>query len=413
MQRWFPLIFSLVVVGHGHLVVVDQHQSLRQLALLSNVAEGVVFVGCAGDTVVYHLCGGCETTTCAGNYYMIDKVDYLAAVTSKLLQNVELACMQCRTDCYRYDDAVSPPENITSDCDTCGDECEKYENTEENGYYPATSFIQCQMIYDPNDDTAAPLYAGPQCVGNGTQLRVSVFGDEDCTNVDTTKDVDDYLVNADGTQMKLSYSIWKRVYMPGECALCDDDTLCDILATGSAICEGAACSAILEEVMEPSPAPFTGQQMETIAPSIATVDRPPINGLPSPMPSSMPSSIPTPVPTHQPTLRPTAVPTPMASDVPSDTPSDTPSSTPTATLASIPAPISSDTTTAPTAAADTSALPSVVLSTPPSSLDESQRVVAPSATPRTVAGVESTSAAGAGKGVVVLLLAALLAQCLV
>eukprot|EP00978_Attheya_sp_CCMP212_P008029 scaffold18718_cov45-Attheya_sp.AAC.3 len=35
---------------------------------------------------------------------------------------------------------------------------------EDNGYIDATEFIECQLIYDPEDDSKSAYYAGPMCV---------------------------------------------------------------------------------------------------------------------------------------------------------------------------------------------------------------------------------------------------------
>ena len=99
-----------------------------------------------------------------------------------------------------------------TDCYTCVDECEKIENMEDNGYIDATEFLECQMIYDPEDDNRQALYAGPICASQGTKIKIGVFKDEDCLFVDNEKEVEDYLMNGDGGQMLLSHALLKATY---------------------------------------------------------------------------------------------------------------------------------------------------------------------------------------------------------
>lgn len=53
------------------------------------------------------------------------------------------------------------------------------------------------MIFDPEDDRQHPLYAGPLCANDGSKIKIAVFTDEECTNVDMSKFVEDYLVDED------------------------------------------------------------------------------------------------------------------------------------------------------------------------------------------------------------------------
>jgi hypothetical protein len=106
------------------------------------------------------------------------------------------------------------------DCDSCYEECQKIENMEENGYVDATNFLECQMIYDPEDDGRDALYAGPICASYGTKIKIGVFTDEECMNVDASKDVEDYLQDGDGYQMKLSHALLKTIYAEDTCVSC-------------------------------------------------------------------------------------------------------------------------------------------------------------------------------------------------
>jgi len=108
-------------------------------------------------------------------------------------------------------------------CYECVNTCEKIENMEENGYIDATEFIECQMIYDPED--SIPLYAGPICASGGQKIKIGVFLDEYCTRLSPYADVDDYLMDNDGYMMKLSHALLKQTYATYVSTSClpDDD----------------------------------------------------------------------------------------------------------------------------------------------------------------------------------------------
>ena len=95
----------------------------------------------------------------------------------------------------------------------------KIENMEDNGYIDATEFLECQMVYDPEDDGKGGLYAGPMCASNGSKIKIGLFTDNECNVPDSDKDVDDYLMDGDGAGMKLSHALLKTVYS-GECISC-------------------------------------------------------------------------------------------------------------------------------------------------------------------------------------------------
>jgi len=206
--------------------------------------------------VIFRLCptadGDCSS--CNYNYgeYMIDLESYLQATVDFFSESQYHYCRDCRDICTNKNEREN---DNTIDCNFCVDECAKIENMEENGYIDATEFLECQMIYDPEDDDieAEPLYAGPFC--SGSKIKIGVFKDEDCNEVDSSKDVDDYLNLCDGTQMKLSYALLKRTYTD-TCISClepedekknyqgndaeDDDKvmdMCEALYDGAGKCE--------------------------------------------------------------------------------------------------------------------------------------------------------------------------------
>jgi hypothetical protein len=207
--------------------------------------------------IVFRLCPDNNCQTCNYNYgeYLVDLETYLGATIDYQQESQEEKCYACQTYCNLDDDANDDANNNAErklqnymygvDCDSCYQECMKIENMEENGFIDATTFTECQMIYDPDDDDKAALYAGPMCASSGYKIKIGVFTDQYCSILDPSKDVDDYLMSDGGTQMKLSHALLKTVYADGSCVACggggDDDggtnEMCEELYQDSAKCE--------------------------------------------------------------------------------------------------------------------------------------------------------------------------------
>ena len=188
---------------------------------------------------IFRLCPTGSCSSCNYNFgeYLVDLDDYLQATVEyqqELQQDMCDACNECGQDEEEeaQDEAQEDGQDngeedggrrrrkLAVDCDSCADECDKIENMEDNGYFDATNFLECQMIYDPEDDGKDALYAGPMCASSGTKIKIGVFTDENCNYVDANKKVDDYLVNGDGYQMKLSHALLKTVYSSDTCVSC-------------------------------------------------------------------------------------------------------------------------------------------------------------------------------------------------
>jgi hypothetical protein len=43
------------------------------------------------------------------------------------------------------------------------------------GHMDTTEFLECQMIYDFEDNKLGGLYAGPICALGGTKIKIGVF----------------------------------------------------------------------------------------------------------------------------------------------------------------------------------------------------------------------------------------------
>jgi hypothetical protein len=93
---------------------------------------------------------------------------------------------------------------------------------ENNGYVDATNFLECQMIYDAGDDGGEALYAGPMCASYGTKIKIGVFKDEFCSVYDESKEVDEYMVDGEGVQIKLSHALLKNTYATDQCISCKE-----------------------------------------------------------------------------------------------------------------------------------------------------------------------------------------------
>lgn len=185
--------------------------------------------------VIFRLCPDGSCSSCNYNFgeYLIDLETYLESTVQYQQEIQEEMCQACQ-ECGNWDDQQQADENnnnqdggrrlqnnnVYVDCDSCYDECMKIENMEDNGYIDATDFLDCQMIYDPEDDGKDALYAGPMCAGKGSKIKIGVFTDEECNLLDSSKDVDDYLMDNDGYQMKLSHALLKTVYAEDSCVSC-------------------------------------------------------------------------------------------------------------------------------------------------------------------------------------------------
>jgi hypothetical protein len=189
--------------------------------------------------VVFRLCpsGSCDSCNSGFGEYIVDLETYLQATVEYQQKLQEDTCKACQ-ECGNWENQQQADQNQEQeqaeqnqeggrklqngnyvDCDSCYDECMKIENMEQNGYIDATNFLDCQMIYDPEDDGKATLYAGPMCASSGSKIKIGVFTDQECNVPDLEKDVDDYLMDNQGNSMKLSHALLKTTYS-SDCISC-------------------------------------------------------------------------------------------------------------------------------------------------------------------------------------------------
>uniref|UniRef100_A0A7S2SD42 Uncharacterized protein n=1 Tax=Eucampia antarctica TaxID=49252 RepID=A0A7S2SD42_9STRA len=192
--------------------------------------------------VIFRLCPEGSCNNCISGYgeYLAPMDDYLEAVVEYRTDEQEAYCEACEETCEAEEEdaeedadedederllkkAQGGKRKLQDDCTTCTDICEKIENMEDNYYIDATEFLACQQIYDGGDDDNADanaLYAGPMCASSGQKIKIGVFTDEDCMFIDENKDVENYLADDDGVQMKLSHALLKTVYDMDDCISC-------------------------------------------------------------------------------------------------------------------------------------------------------------------------------------------------
>jgi hypothetical protein len=176
--------------------------------------------------VVFRLCPENSCSSCNYNYgeYIVDLETYLESTVEyqqELQQDMCDACQECGNWNDQYQNGEERKlQDYSVDCDTCYTECQKIENMGENGYIDATNFLECTMIYNPDDDGKTGLYAGPMCASSGSKIKIGVFSDQYCNVLDSSKDVDDYLMDDDGAQVNLSHALLKTVYAEDSCVSC-------------------------------------------------------------------------------------------------------------------------------------------------------------------------------------------------
>ena len=234
--------------------------------------------------VLFRLCPNNDCSTCAYNYgeYLVDLDSYLQSTTEYFQAYEEAKCEACDAACAVDEEAAAEGEeaaaegeeaaaegedaaaddgarrrrklgknkfyNIAVDCTVCVDECDKFENMEANNVYDATNYLECTMIYDPEDDNKGALYAGPICASSGSKIKIGVFTDEDCLYLDETKEVDDYVM-INGVSATLSNLILKSTYTD-TCISCKEQEEQNENAEGDAAEDADAVVEMCEQLYD-------------------------------------------------------------------------------------------------------------------------------------------------------------------
>ena len=183
--------------------------------------------------VIFRLCPDSSCGSCNYNYgeYIVSLEEYLEATLDYKQELQEQYCETCN-ECYENQNnnnnggrRLDQNENAwmcqNIDTSTCYAECQNIENMEENGYVDASEFVECQKLdYEGDYDQYGEVieyYAGPMCTNSGTRITIGVFTDEECSTIDTSKEIEDYMKNDNGYTMKISYHLLKQTFAEGEC----------------------------------------------------------------------------------------------------------------------------------------------------------------------------------------------------
>lgn len=189
--------------------------------------------------IVFRLC---PSSSCNYNYgeYLVDMDAYLEAAVEYQQEQQEEMCDYCEEVCVADDDGAAEGDDAADeeeeeeegdeeeeeedgedrrrlrkirrklaqkvDCDSCSDECEKIANMEDNGYVEASNFIECQQVGEADDDGGAKYFAGAMCASGGEKIKIGVFLDEECSQLDNSLSVEDFL------GVKLSHALMKNIY---------------------------------------------------------------------------------------------------------------------------------------------------------------------------------------------------------
>eukprot|EP00980_Cylindrotheca_fusiformis_P003263 scaffold738_cov124-Cylindrotheca_fusiformis.AAC.2 len=89
---------------------------------------------------------------------------------------------------------------------------------EEMGFNLMSNHLLNASFYD----LGKPLFMLVLCSASGYEIIIGAFSDQCCTLLDLFKDVEDYVVNEDGTHSKLSHPLLKSVYADGSCVPFND-----------------------------------------------------------------------------------------------------------------------------------------------------------------------------------------------
>lgn len=188
--------------------------------------------------VIFRLCPDNSCSTCNYNYgeYIIDIESYLDATVQHKLQQQENYCESCN-QCIEIEAAMAQAAANGQDYEddsngmcnsintsTCYDQCQNIENMSENGYADASEYTTCGKVYE-NENTGKVYYAGAVCAASGTRIKIALFRDEECSTLDdSVTEMEQYIKNENGYNVKLSYHLLKQTFASGECiASCTEE----------------------------------------------------------------------------------------------------------------------------------------------------------------------------------------------
>ena len=153
--------------------------------------------------------------------YLVERVSHQQPLQEEMCETCHVTCHpeKHKKDCLdKCDPADSHNTHPVVDCQKCREECQMIKSMAENGYIDAVEFIYCDMIYD--DESGKSLYAGPICGNHGDEINIGVFTDSKCKIEDSTKNVEDYLMDYEGHHLKFARAFLKNTYNRDNCISC-------------------------------------------------------------------------------------------------------------------------------------------------------------------------------------------------
>jgi hypothetical protein len=166
---------------------------------------------------------------------------YLEAMIEHKNQEQEQYCNDCdaclaieqAADDQTYEDGMC--NNV--DTSTCFNKCQNIANMETNGYVDAALYTQCGKVYQ-NQNTGVSYYAGAMCSSSGSHIKIGLYKDDQCSVLDSSAEIDHYIKNENGYNVKLSYHLLKQVTGGDACvASCAGDDYNDDGNTVSKVCQ--------------------------------------------------------------------------------------------------------------------------------------------------------------------------------
>ncbi|KAL3763790.1 LOW QUALITY PROTEIN: hypothetical protein ACHAWU_001910 [Discostella pseudostelligera] len=217
----------------GYSIKFEKCQFVKQYAYTGNNnnknGQHADFILATKQFVVFRMCPDNSCGTCNYNYgeYIVDMDSYLAYTLEAKLQEQEhtascatsAAANAANGDDANGDNADDNNANQCSNVDTatCYDDCQSIDNMEAYGYVDASQYVQCQQLNYQDANGNKPYYAGAVCTSSGSRIKIGLFTDQYCSQLDESADVATYLKNDDGTTFNLSYHLLKQTFTEGEC----------------------------------------------------------------------------------------------------------------------------------------------------------------------------------------------------
>ena len=130
---------------------------------------------------------------------------YLQSTVPYMEATQEQYCETCNA-CIESDDDTCN----SVDTNKCYTTCQNIANMANNGYVDAIQYIQCGKVYE-NGNTGVVYYVGAMC-SSSTKIKIGLFQDEACSIPSKIDNIDRYIKNENGYNVKLSYHLLKRTF---------------------------------------------------------------------------------------------------------------------------------------------------------------------------------------------------------